>query len=477
VSEKLNKENDKPGSSGGGSQRRTGRRKKELKIHETKVIEIDKSTLPEDAVFKGYSEKIIKGIQINEFNTLIKRELFYSPTEKKTYLPALSGEYKMGFSAEIQVLIIELKYNFGMTESKILEFFKSYHIEISAGQISNILLKNGESHLTERDDILKAGLAANICQTDTTECKERGNSKQVHIFCNDMFSAFYTENDRKRTTIVDVLRGKQERMFCLNDEFFSILNKKQVANKHIEYFGKYKTDKDILLKEQEIINILEPYHSNKNLYSMFYEIAYIAGFHSEEGFQAASVLVTDDASVYDNISFNHALCWIHEGRHFKKLTPLLSDFQQMVDSFLKRFWDYYHTLLDFKQNPSAEYKELLEIQFEKLFNTCSPYDELNDRIKKLYAKKEQLLVVLNSPHIPLHNNGSEILARAIKRFKDVSFHTVSEVGTEVRDTFFTLIFTAKKLGIIFREYLFDKISGENLAPSLSDLIIANTIPP
>jgi len=55
-------------------------------------------------------------------------------------------------------------------------------------------------------------------------------------------------------------------------------------------------------------------------------------------------------------------------------------------------------------------------------------------------------------------------------------HTKNETGTKIRDTFLTIIHTAKKLGVNFFDYLVDKISGKEVMPSLSDLIL-NYIPP
>jgi hypothetical protein len=57
--------------------------------------------------------------------------------------------------------------------------------------------------------------------------------------------------------------------------------------------------------------------------------------------------------------------------------------------------------------------------------------------------------VLQHPVIPLHNNNSELGARDQARRRDVNLHTVSEAGTESKDTFMTLTQTAKKLAVNF----------------------------
>ena len=44
-----------------------------------------------------------------------------------------------------------------------------------------------------------------------------------------------------------------------------------------------------------------------------------------------------------------------------------------------------------------------------------------ERINKTKEKKESLLVALNLPEIPLHNNGAELRARVKVRKRDAAF--------------------------------------------------------
>jgi len=88
------------------------------------------------------------------------------------------------------------------------------------------------------------------------------------------------------------------------------------------------------------------------------------------------------------------------------------------------------------------------------------------------AHKEKLLVVLDHPHIPLHNNPAELGARQRVRKRDVSFGPRSQSGRVAWDVLMTLAETAKKLGVSFYSYIFDRISKQNKFPSLADLIIA-----
>ena len=164
------------------------------------------------------------------------------------------------------------------------------------------------------------------------------------------------------------------------------------------------------------------------------------------------------------------LCWVHEGRPYKKLTPVIGLHRKLLDDFLKQFWEYYHQLLNYRQNPTVEERLQLVTTFDDLFSSQTGYDVLDQRIAKTKAKKDSLLLVLQYPELPLHNNASELGVRQRVRKRDVSFGPRTEDGVRAWDTFATLAETAKKLGISFYRYLHDRISVDNQIPPLSDLV-------
>ena len=43
-----------------------------------------------------------------------------------------------------------------------------------------------------------------------------------------------------------------------------------------------------------------------------------------------------------------ALCWVHEGRHYKRLTPCFTHQARLLRRFLGRFWDFYAELLAYR---------------------------------------------------------------------------------------------------------------------------------
>lgn len=152
------------------------------------------------------------------------------------------------------------------------------------------------------------------------------------------------------------------------------------------------------------------------------------------------------------------------------MSPVIPLHQEQLDDFLKRFWQYYDQLLTYRQAPTPEEAWRLEALFETLFATQTGYDALDKRIAKTRAKKDNLLLVLKYPELPLHNNPAELAVRQRVRKRDVSFGPRTQDGVCAWDTFMTLAATAKKLGVSFYQYIHDRISGTNQIPPLASLV-------
>jgi len=96
---------------------------------------------------------------------------------------------------------------------------------------------------------------------------------------------------------------------------------------------------------------------------------------------------------------------------------------------------------------------------------------LNLALKRLYENKAELLLVLERPEIPLHNNLSENDIREYVKKRKISGSTRSELGRRCRDTFTSLKKTCRKLGISFWDYLMDRLSNTNAIPPLPEIIV------
>jgi len=201
-----------------------------------------------------------------------------------------------------------------------------------------------------------------------------------------------------------------------------------------------------------------------------FEAAALTAYHSQTTTPIVPLLISDDAPQFRYITAEHSLCWVHEGRHYKKLVPGVDYHRQLTDDFLKQFWEFYHKLQAYRSRPSQEQATVLDQEFDTLFSTVTGYNDLDKRIAKTKAKKDRLLKVLKYPEIPLHNNPAELGARRRVRKRDISFGPRTQDGLAAWDTFMTLAATAKKLGVSFYAYVFDRVAEVHALPCLADII-------
>jgi hypothetical protein len=143
--------------------------------------------------------------------------------------------------------------------------------------------------------------------------------------------------------------------------------------------------------------------------------------------------------------------------------------QDLFDS-RNRLWNFYSDLKFYKENPCPRFEKKLEEQFDQLFTAKTCFASLNLALQRIYKNKSELLLVLQRPEIPLHNNLSENDIRGYVKKRKISGGTRSEAGRRCRDTFSSLKKTCRKLEISFWDYLKDRLSGNNTIPQLSDCI-------
>ena len=173
------------------------------------------------------------------------------------------------------------------------------------------------------------------------------------------------------------------------------------------------------------------------------------------------VLVCDDAPQFKGLAQRLMLCWVHEERHYKKMNPVLEVHKQELERIRRQIWDYYKKLADYKENPTEQKKAWLWDEFDLIFNQETVYDDLNQRLALTFAKKDELLTVLDYPEVPLHNNLSENGVREMVIKRKISGGVKTEEGIKAWENNMSISATCKKLGVSFYAYMVDVFSKNN----------------
>ena len=436
--------------------------------------------MPDDAQFKGYEETVVQDIRLTTDNVCFIKEKYYSPTQERTYLAPMSAGYVGEFGPGVRSLVLTLYYASGMTEPKIGEFLGHVGISISSGQISNLLIKDKSEWHDEKEAVWQAGLASSDWQhIDDTSTRVDGQNQYCHVVCNPVYSAFFTRPKKDRLTVIHLLQGDPEPDFLLNEQTPALLEQfktplwarvRVAAWPQNQVLTRPQMDE---LVEQDVTSL------NDQQQARILEAAALTAYHTQTTVPIVTTLLSDDAPQFHYVTLHQMLCWVHEGRHYKKLTPFVDYHRQQLADFTKQFWHFYRQLQAYRQEPSPPEAERLRTEFDTLFGQTTGYADLDQRLAKSLAKKDRLLTVLDFPHLPLHNNPAELAARQRVRKRDISFGPRTPDGVAAWDTFNTLAETAKrcpepvegKLGVNFYAYLHDRVSGARRLPSLADLIL------
>jgi hypothetical protein len=164
--------------------RKKRRKLNRVKIDRTEELDVEPERLPADAEFKGHEEVTVQDLSIHTDNVLFRKRKYYSASEGKTYLAELPPGYAGEFGPGIKSLAIVMHFGMQTTEPKILEFFGHFEIQISSGQLSNILIKDKEPFHAEKDAIYEAGLRSSPWQhIDETSARVNGQNQHCHIVC------------------------------------------------------------------------------------------------------------------------------------------------------------------------------------------------------------------------------------------------------------------------------------------------------
>jgi hypothetical protein len=450
---------------------RKGRKVDKIKVDREEVVEIDPTSLPDDAEFKGYEPVVVQDIQIQTDNIRFLKEKYYAASIQETYIAPLPAGYDGQFGPGIRSLSIALYYASGMTEPKIKEFLETFDIQISAGQISNLLTKKKAAWHGEKAEIYQAGLASSEWHhIDDTATRVDGENQHCHILCNPLYTAYFTRPHKDRLTIINLLHHVAELPFLLNEQTHFWLDTFAVPHWAQRKIGQWP--QEVMLNQAELTQLVnhDLAHLNDQHQARVFEAAALTAYHQQTTLPIVGVLLSDDAPQFQHVTEEQALCWVHEGRHYKKLTPALAYHRHLLDDFQTDFWNFYHHLQRYRASPSPHQANQLAAEFDTLFSQVTGYEALDKRMAKTKAKKDKLLLVLKYPHLPLHNNPAELGARQRVRKRDISFGPRTKDGVAAWDTFMTLAATAKKLGISFFDYLYDRVSETYALPSLAELI-------
>jgi Transposase IS66 family len=441
----------------------------EIVVHRQEDRPVARAGRPPDARFKGWVETTIQDVVVRADNVLFRREKWYCPATGQTILAPLPPGYRGQFGPGVRALVLALGYGAHVSQPKIAEFLRDVGLVISAGQVSNLLVHEHERFHAEAAAVGDAGLASSPWHhLDDTTTRVDGVGHHCHVLGNPLYTRYQTTPHKDRVSVLDVLGQGRPRRYLLDATARAALAEQPLAATTRR--GLSHLPGDQVLDEATLARWLAehvPRLSGADGKRVREALA-LAAARGDPTWPA--LLVVDDAPQFVGVTAALALCWIHEGRHYAKLEPVLPPHRTALRRFKARFWRYYRKLVAYREAPRPAAAATLRRGFDRLFATRTGYDALDRRIAATRADKAALLQVLAHPELPLHNNPAELAVRRRVRKRVVSYGPQSAAGARAWDTFQTLAATAAKLDVSFYHYLQDRLTETNALPALADLI-------
>ena len=458
---KLEKQSKSQTNKRPGSAKRS--KTKDLKIHH--IERIKPQNIPPGSIFKDLHSFVVQDIRIENHNILYQLERWEGP-DGSYHVGKQPGNTSGHFGPTLTSYILYQYYGALVTRPILLKQLREFGIDISRGQLNNILIKEKESFFKEKFDILSMGLqVSNYIQADDTKARHAGKNGFCTVIASELFTWFASTESKSRINFLILLQGGQDK-YQINEDALEYIN----ANKCMERISKELEKHLKTTFETEIawLEHLKALNITKSLETRIATEGALFGELIAHGMPKNLAILSDDAGQFN--VFDHFLCWIHEERHLKAIVPYNEQNHQEIEKILERFWELYRGLKEYQKFPLESKQSILEQEFETLFKTETTSNVFNFALRNIYNKKEELLKVLKRPEVPLHNNGSEQEIREYVRRRKISGGTRSSAGKACRDTFTSLKKTCYKLGISFWDFLIDRVNGTNTIKYLPTLI-------
>jgi hypothetical protein len=438
---------------------------RELKIHYERVIE--PTGLPVGSKFKGYKAFVVQDIELKLSNTRYLRARYETPDgqEMVGQLPvAVAGSH---FGPTLRSYILTQYYQSHVPQNLILQQLWEIGVRISSGEMNRIITENHEAFHTEKSEILRVGLEVsayiNVDDTGARHCGKNGFCTQVG---NELFTWFSSTSSKSRINFLELLRADVTE-YVVDDLAREYMRQQRMPPARLRLLANDQTFCDQKAWQAHLVKL----GLNKRCSRIATEGALVACLLKHGNFLRL-VIMSDDAPQFNILGFLNALCWVHAERSINRIIPFMDNNRQAQELIQDQIWCFYRDLKAYKLAPTAEMKNALARRFDEIFTQKTCFQTLNLALQRLHKNKNELLLVLERPEIPLHNNLSENDIRDYVKKRKISATTRSDLGRKARDTMLSLKKTCQKLGISFQRFVLDRVSKQNSIPPLADLIRA-----
>jgi hypothetical protein len=427
--------------------------------------------VPPGARFKGYEDFVVQDLVVRPRVIRYRRARWLTPEGATVIAPLPPGRGPGHFGPEVRRFVLTLYHQGQCTVERTTRLLQDIGIDISKRQVQRLLTDRQEGFLVEDRAVLRTGLAtAAWISVDDTGARHADRNATCTRIGDARFTSFATTPTKSRLNFLELLAGA-EPAYTVNDAALAYMRKRQLPEALIARLAAppERSFGDKAAWEAHLAALAIPAADGSRDPARVASEGALWGGLAARGF-ADTVVLSDDAGQF-NVG-RHALCWVHAERQVHKLDTFC-DRQAHAKAVVQAgIWELYRDLKDYRRAPVPADAAALRQRFDRLVDTRTRFATLDRLLARTQANRDELLLVLDRPEVPLHTNDAENDLRAVVTRRKLSGGTRSAAGRACRDAFLGLLKTCAKLGIRFWDYLGARLgaAGEPTIPGLDHLV-------
>ena len=360
------------------------------------------------------------------------------------------------FGPQMRRFVLAQYHQGQITVERLTRLLRDLGVDISKRQVMRLLIAGQDGFLDENRAVLRAGLeTASWITVDDTGARHADRNGVCTRIGNQRFAWFATTFSKSRRNFLDLLRADFGD-YAINAAALDYMGARQLPGPLIARFASHErrwfaTEAAWAAPPGRARH--QPPAGPPDPLRIATEGA-LWGSIVARGWLTDTVILSDDAGQFPG-HFGvgrHALCWVHAERLVHRLDAFCQRQRRAKERIQARIW-WLADLKAYCRDPTPGARRALRRRFDRLFKTHTGFATLDRLLARLHANRDERLMVLDRPDVPLHTNDAENDIRCQVTRRKISGGTRSVAGRDCRDAFLGLMKTCAKLKIRFRDYL------------------------